>query len=146
MNSEYQTPPPPSRPSYINSHSYTIIFCLFWCFTFGSTIFQSCWHNTCLPGLHQYQGANKVFCSRTQCSDSAGRGGKSLWDVLSGVTKNGMGCFVPWYFVRLPAGGVSLELATLLSLVLLYRANKNMYYIDMNKKITSTLLRHLAKY
>ena len=30
------------------------------------------------------------------------RGGKSLWDVLSGVAKNGMGCFVPGCFVRLP--------------------------------------------
>ena len=30
------------------------------------------------------------------------RGGKSLWDVLSGVSKNGMGCFVPGCFVRLP--------------------------------------------
>ena len=29
-------------------------------------------------------------------------GGKSLWDVLSGVSKNGMGCFVPGCFVRLP--------------------------------------------
>ena len=28
------------------------------------------------------------------------RGGKSLWDVLSGVSKNGMGCFVPGCFVR----------------------------------------------
>ena len=30
------------------------------------------------------------------------RGGKSLWDVLSVVSKNGMGCFVPGCFVRLP--------------------------------------------
>ena len=30
------------------------------------------------------------------------RAGKSLWDVLSGVSKNGMGCFVPGCFVRLP--------------------------------------------
>ena len=30
------------------------------------------------------------------------RGGKSLWDVLSGVSKNGTGCFVPGCFVRLP--------------------------------------------
>ena len=30
------------------------------------------------------------------------QGGKSLWDVLSGVAKNGMGCFVPGCFVRLP--------------------------------------------
>ena len=27
------------------------------------------------------------------------RGGKSSWDVLSGVSKNGMGCFVPGCFV-----------------------------------------------
>ena len=27
------------------------------------------------------------------------RDGKSLRDVLSGVAKNGMGCFVPGYFV-----------------------------------------------
>ena len=31
------------------------------------------------------------------------RGGKSLWDVSSGVSKNGIGCFVPGCFVRLPA-------------------------------------------
>ena len=30
------------------------------------------------------------------------RGGKSLWDILNGVSKNGMGCFVPGCFVRLP--------------------------------------------
>ena len=30
------------------------------------------------------------------------RGGKSVWDVLSRVAKNGMGCFVPRCFVRLP--------------------------------------------
>ena len=30
-------------------------------------------------------------------------GGKSLWDVLFGVAKNGMGCFVPGCFVQLPA-------------------------------------------
>ena len=29
------------------------------------------------------------------------RCGKSLWDVLSGVSKNGMGCFVPGCFVGL---------------------------------------------
>ena len=29
------------------------------------------------------------------------RDGKSLWDVLSGVAKSGMGCFVPGCFVRL---------------------------------------------
>ena len=29
-------------------------------------------------------------------------GGKSLWDVLSGVAKNGMECFVPGCFSRLP--------------------------------------------
>ena len=33
-------------------------------------------------------------------------GGKSLWDVLSGVAKNGMGCFVPGCFVRLPMNSV----------------------------------------
>ena len=27
------------------------------------------------------------------------RGGKLMWDVLSGVAKNGMGCFVPGCFV-----------------------------------------------
>ena len=31
------------------------------------------------------------------------RDGKSLWDVLSGVAKNGMECFVPGCFVRLPS-------------------------------------------
>ena len=30
------------------------------------------------------------------------QGGKSLWDVLSGVLKNGMGCFVPGCFVWFP--------------------------------------------
>ena len=30
-------------------------------------------------------------------------GGKSLWDVLSWVSKNGMGYFVPGCFVRLPS-------------------------------------------
>ena len=30
------------------------------------------------------------------------QGGKSLWDVLSRVSKNGMVCFVPGCFVRLP--------------------------------------------
>ena len=30
------------------------------------------------------------------------RGGKSLWDVLSRVAKNGMGCFVLGCFVWLP--------------------------------------------
>ena len=30
------------------------------------------------------------------------RGGKSLWDVLSGVSKNGMGYFFVGCFVRLP--------------------------------------------
>ena len=30
------------------------------------------------------------------------RDGKSLWDVLSGVVKNDMGCFVPGCFVPLP--------------------------------------------
>ena len=30
-------------------------------------------------------------------------GGKSLWDVLSRVSKNGMGCFVLGCFVRLPS-------------------------------------------
>ena len=33
------------------------------------------------------------------------RGGKSLWDVLSRVSNNGMGCFVPGCFVRLPMLG-----------------------------------------
>ena len=28
------------------------------------------------------------------------RGGKSSWDVLSGMSKNGMGCFVLGCFVR----------------------------------------------
>ena len=30
-------------------------------------------------------------------------GGKSLWDVLSEVSKNDMGCFVLGCFVRLPS-------------------------------------------
>ena len=34
------------------------------------------------------------------------RSGKSLWDVLSGVSKNGMGCFVAGCFVRLPFFGL----------------------------------------
>ena len=29
------------------------------------------------------------------------QGDESLWDVLSGVAKDGMGCFVPGCFVRL---------------------------------------------
>ena len=33
-------------------------------------------------------------------------GGKSLWDVLSGVSKNGMGCFVLECLVRLPNLGL----------------------------------------
>ena len=33
-------------------------------------------------------------------------GGKSLWDVLSGVSKNGMGCFVLRCFVGLPASPI----------------------------------------
>ena len=39
------------------------------------------------------------------------RGGKSLWDVLSGVSKNGMGCFVLGCFVRLPPLVVQLTMA-----------------------------------
>ena len=35
-------------------------------------------------------------------SDVFFRGGKSVWDVLSWMSKNGMGCFVPVCFVRLP--------------------------------------------
>ena len=36
------------------------------------------------------------------------RGGKSLWDVVSGVSKNGMGCFVAVCFVRLPCQNATL--------------------------------------
>ena len=34
------------------------------------------------------------------------RGDKSMWDVLSGVLKNGMGCFVPGCFVLHSAMGL----------------------------------------
>ena len=37
------------------------------------------------------------------------QGGKSLWDVWSGVSKNGLGCFVPGCFVRLPDFTDNLE-------------------------------------
>ena len=37
------------------------------------------------------------------------RDGKSLWDVLSVVSKNGMGCFVPGCFVRLPVITVLID-------------------------------------
>ena len=37
------------------------------------------------------------------------RGGKSLWDVWSGVSKNGLGCFVRGCFVRLPDFTDNLE-------------------------------------
>ena len=40
------------------------------------------------------------------------QGGKSLWDVLPGVSKSGMGCFVPGCFVRLPFFGHLLIFGT----------------------------------
>ena len=48
---------------------------------------------------------NSMGCYVRGDKDSMGcfvRGDKTLWDVLSGVSKNGMGCFVPGCFVRLP--------------------------------------------
>ena len=45
---------------------------------------------------------NGMGCSVRGGKNCMGRfvwGGKSLWDVLSGVSKNGMGCFVPGCFV-----------------------------------------------
>ena len=47
------------------------------------------WHGMLCPG-----DKNSVGCFV--------RGGKSLWDVLSGVSKNGKECFVLGCFVRLP--------------------------------------------
>ena len=44
------------------------------------------------------------------------RGGKSMRDVLSGVAKNGMGCFVPGFLASLcskympPANNITLHL------------------------------------
>ena len=45
------------------------------------------------------------------------RGGKSMRDVLSGVSKNGMGCFVPGCFV-LHSEIVSVHLSICLSFML----------------------------
>ena len=52
------------------------------------------------PGWQKWHG---MFCPGWQKSMGCFvGGGKSMWDVLSGVAKNGMGCFVPGCFVRLP--------------------------------------------
>ena len=47
-------------------------------------------------------GRNGMGCfvrGDKNCMGCFVRGGKSMWDFLSGVTKNGMGCFVPGCFV-----------------------------------------------
>ena len=56
-------------------------------------------------GCYVRGGKNSMGCYVRGDKNSMGclvQGGKSLWDVLSGVSKNGMGCFVLGCFVRLP--------------------------------------------
>ena len=56
-------------------------------------------------GCYVWGDKNSMGCYVRADKNSMGcfvRGGKSLWDVLFGVSINGMGCFVPVCFVRLP--------------------------------------------
>ena len=74
----------------LNEQSVCGMFCAGW----------QKWRGMLCPG-----DKNSMGCYVRGDKNSTGcfvRGGKSLWDVLSGVSKNGMGCFVPGCFVRLP--------------------------------------------
>ena len=57
------------------------------------------WH-----GMYVQGDKNSMGCYDWGDKKSMGcfvRGGKSLWDVLSGVSKNGMGCFVQLPFTMI---------------------------------------------
>ena len=55
------------------------------------------WHGMFCPG-----GRNGMDCfvqGDKNCMGCFVRGGKSLWDVLSGVSKNGIGCWVILFLI-----------------------------------------------
>ena len=68
---------------------------------------MGCFVRGCKNGLGCYVRGDKnsMGCYVRGDKKSMGcyvRGGKSLWDVLSGMSKNGMRCFVRGCFVWLP--------------------------------------------